>query len=92
MYIIKTYINTLRYVSTFGKQSILEILPNKIKKGANIKYVGTAEYKSLPVSVPKKTKCISYENWEYFILNQGKTKDCALDCWLNIFIHAPNHK
>jgi hypothetical protein len=84
MNITNSYISVLRYVSACGKKSVTEIVPQPVKNGINLKYAGPAEYKSVPIGMPQEAASITYKIWEQLVLNNGKTKNAALNGWFKI--------
>ena len=83
MNITNAYLNMLRYVSASGKRTVLETMPQAAKKGTIFKCAKAAEYKSVPLGMPKETKSFTYEKWEDIVLRKGETKHYALNSWFN---------
>ena len=92
MNITKASIDLMRYVSTSGKRTVLETLPQNIKAGAKYRYAGHAEYKSIPFNMPTETKSLKYNQWEELVLKHGGTKSYALNGWFKIITPPEKRK
>lgn len=85
--ITKTYVNNLRYVSAYGKKSILEITTPIIKKGLKLTCSDSfeLEYKTLPVGAPRELgKGLSFQVWEKAILACGGNNHDVLKGWFDL--------
>jgi len=89
MNVTKAYADILRYVSSCGKQSVLETFKQRIKKGTNFKYAGPTEFKTIPIGMPRETAVMKYDNWEKMFLESGCTKSYAVDSWFSHITPRP---